>query len=138
MESTTHRTHLIPPASPDTEPSPWWYFARAVYVSRYDYQKIFLAFLAFGVPMAVLGYFFYRPLLYAAFFMAGVGLLLLAYSLIGLYRQYGHPATQYFRGLVDWAGAAGATTVADLHIGTYRHAYRLAEVLPKATIFSVA
>jgi len=137
MEPATARRHWISSAQPEREPSPWWYFARAVYVSRYDYKKIFFAFLAFGVPMAILGYFFFKPLLGAAFFMAGVGLLLLAYSLIGLYRQYGHPATQYFRGLVQWAGASGAATVADLHIGTYRHAYRLAEVLPEATIFSV-
>src|SRR5215831_15069496 len=123
MESIGRR-HWISPADPKAEPSPWWYFARAVYVSRYDYKKIFFAFLAFGVPMAVLGYLFYRPFFYAAFFMAGVGLLLLAYSLIGLYRQYGHPATQYFRSLVEWAGVTGASNVADLHIGTYRHAYR--------------
>ena len=137
MEMIGTPRHWMAPANPETEPSPWWYFRRAVYVSRYDYRKIFLAFLAFGIPMAVAGWFFYRPLLGAAFFMAGVGLLLLAYSLIGLYRQYGHPATEYFRGLVEWAGAADARTVADLHIGTYRHAYRLAEVLPDARIYSV-
>jgi ubiquinone/menaquinone biosynthesis C-methylase UbiE len=137
METNAARKHWISRADPEKEPSPWWYFARAVYVSRYDYKRIFFAFLAFGVPMAVLGVFFFRPLLYAAFFMAGVGLLLLIYSLIGLYRQYGHPAEQYFRSLVEWAGVADAAAVADLQIGTYRHAYRLAQVLPNATIYSV-
>jgi len=138
MEPSSTRTHHFPGASPDREPSPWWYFARAIYVSRRDYGRIFLAFLAFGVSMAALGVLLHiRPLLYAAFFMAAVGLLLLLYSLIGLYRQYGHPARAYFRKLVELAAIQGPLRVAELHIGTYRHAYRLAEVLPEAAIDSV-
>lgn len=137
MSVTMSRRHWIAAADPEREPSPWWYFARAIYVSRHDYKKIFLAFLAFGIPLAALGVLVYRPLLYAAFFMAGVGLLLLIYSLIGLYRQYGHFSTQYFRRLLDLANARGCVSVADLHIGTYRHAYRLAGLLPGATISSI-
>ncbi len=138
METTVTRKHLYPRAKPETQPSPWWYFGRAVYVSRYDYRKIFLVFLAVGVPLGAVGVLFHlRLMLYAAFALAGVGVLMLAYSLIGLYRQYGHPATEYFRSSLQLAGVQGPITVADLHIGTYRHSYRLAELLPEASVHSI-
>ena len=138
METTMTRRHLYPRANPAQEPSPWWYFGRAVYVSRYDYRKIFLIFLAVGVPLGAIGVLFKLPIfLYAAFALAVVGLAMLAYSLIGLYRQYGHYSVQYFRRLLDLASAEGPLTVADLHIGTYRHSYRLAQLLPEATIYSI-
>lgn len=69
--------------------------------------------------------------------LAGVGVGMLAYSLVGLYRMYGHPATQYLQKLLDLGKVSGAVTVADLHIGTYRHAYLLADLLPQAVIQSV-
>ena len=131
MEATTTRRHLYPRADPKQQPTPWWYFGRAVYVSRYDYRKIFLVFLAVGIPLGLIGVLLnQRWALYAAFILAGIGLLMLAYSLIGLYRQYGHASVQYFQRMLQLADAKGPLTVADLHIGTYRHSYRLAELLP--------
>lgn len=138
MEATTARRHFYPRADAQQQPTPWWYFGRAVYVSRYDYRKIFFVFLAVGIPLGLIGVLLnQRWALYAAFVLASVGLLMLAYSLIGLYRQYGHASVQYFRRMLQLADAKGPLTVADLHIGTYRHSYRLAEVLPEGTIYSV-
>jgi len=138
MDASMSRKHLYPRANPAEEPSPWWYFGRAVYVSRYDYKKIFFVFLAIGIPLGAIGVLLKLPIfLYAALALAAVGIVMLAYSLIGLYRQYGHFSVQYFRRLLELAGARGPLTVADFHIGTYRHSYRLAEVLPDATIYSV-
>jgi len=137
MENTL-ATRWFPATRADRRPSPWWYFGRAVYVSRRDYGKIFLAFIALGIPFGAIGVLFDLPVLFrASFVVAAIGLLLLAYSLIGLYRMYGHPARRYFRRLLDLGGVEGPVVVADLHIGTYRHAYGLAEALPEATVHTV-
>ena len=131
-------THAFPAARADRRPSPWWYFGRAVYVSRRDYARIFLAFLVLGIPLGAAGLLFELPVLFrASLIVAGLGLALLVYSLIGLYRMYGHPARRYLRRLVEMGGVAGPVTVADLHIGTYRHAYVLAGLLPEATIHTI-
>src|SRR5438034_2196016 len=83
-------------------PSPWWYFGRAVYVSRRDYRKIFFAFLVVGLPLGLVGLFFdLMPLFWAACGLAAVGLAMLFYSLFGLYRMYGHPAKSYLRQLLE-------------------------------------
>jgi len=69
--------------------------------------------------------------------LAEIGLLLLAYSLLGLYRMYGHPGVRYVRKLVALGDVKGKVTVADLRIGTYRHAFLLSDGLPEAQIKSV-
>jgi SAM-dependent methyltransferase len=120
------------------QPSPWWYFGRAVYVSRRDYGKIFLAFLAVGIPLGIAGLVRHVPALFgAAVVLAAIGLIMLAYSLIGLYRMYGHPAAGYLRELLRLGDVRGPVVVADLHIGTYRHGYALADLLPEATVYSI-
>jgi SAM-dependent methyltransferase len=81
---------------------------------------------------------FHIPLAFwGAVALAEIGLVLLAYSLFGLYRMYGHPGVRYIGRLVDLGGVKGNVTVADLHIGTYRHAFLLADVLPDSKIKSV-
>jgi SAM-dependent methyltransferase len=138
MEATSMRKHWFPKASPEKQPSPWWYFGRAVYVSRRDYWRIFRVFVSVGIPLGVVGLLTgVLPLFWAAFGLAILGLLLLAYSLIGLYRMYGHPARQYVRRLLEMGDVQGTVVVADLHIGTYRHAYALANQLPEATIYTI-
>src|SRR3954454_6260798 len=85
--------HWYPRAWPEVPPGPWWYWGRAVYVSRRDYGRIFLAFLAIGVPVGGAGVLLgSATLLRLALGLAALGLALLAYSLLGLYRMYGHPA----------------------------------------------
>lgn len=130
--------HWFPAVDSDARPSPWWYFGRAVYVSRRDYRKIFLVFLAAGIPVGAVGVLFHRPVfLRAAYGLAILGILMLVYSLIGLYRMYGHPAVKYLHQLLELGEVEGPVVVADLHIGTYRHAFTLAKLLPEAHIRSV-
>jgi len=125
-------------ASPLRAPSPWWYWGRAVYVSRRDYGRIFLAFLAVGVPLGgaavLLGS---ATLLRLALGLAALGLVLLAYSLVGLYRMYGHPSVRYYRRLFREAGLRDGMRIADLHIGTYRTTFALASLHPSARVTSV-
>jgi SAM-dependent methyltransferase len=137
MSTLKHSNHWYPAANPDKQPSPWWYFGRAVYVSRRDYRKIFLAFVSIGIPLGILGLIWTKEFLYAAYFMAAVGLFLFFYSLFGLYRMYGHPSRQYLERLFEFGKVSGSLVIADLHIGTYRHAYSCADVLPEAKIYSV-
>jgi len=130
--------HWYPASVAGKRPTPWWYWGRAVYVSRRDYWKITKYFLAVGIPLGAIGVLFHVPMAFqAAMVLAAIGLLLLAFSLFGLYRMYGHPALRYIRRLVDLGGLRGAITVADLHIGTYRHAFLLSDALPEATVQTV-
>ena len=138
--ANTHEpaTHWFPGTVPEKRPSAWWYWGRAVYVSRRDYWKITKVFLAVGIPLGAVGVLFHIPLAFrGAVTLAEIGLVLLAYSLFGLYRMYGHPGVKYVRRLVELGGVKGDVTVADLHIGTYRHAFLLSDVLPDAKIKSV-
>ena len=132
------RRHWFPGTTGERRPSAWWYWGRAVYVSRRDYWKITKVFLAVGIPLGAIGVLFHVPLAFwAAVALAEIGLVLLAYSLVGLYRMYGHPGVRYIRRLLDLGGVKGRVNVADLHIGTYRHAYLLSDVLPEAAIHTV-
>lgn len=132
------RRHLYPASRPDRRPSHWWYWGRAVYVSRRDYWKITKAFLAAGIPLGLYGIVFRdRRAFRLALGMAAVGYTLLGYSLFGLYRMYGHPSMRYYRKLLADAGLEGTLTIADLHIGTWRTAYAFADLLPQATIHSI-
>src|SRR5260370_30914539 len=51
--------------------------------------------------------------------------------------MYGHRGVRYINRLVELGGVKGKVTVADLHIGTYRHAFLLSDVLPEASIRTV-
>lgn len=136
--SSEMRTHWFPAAVAGRRPSAWWYWGRAVYVSRRDYWKITKVFLAVGIPLGVIGVLLHVSMAFwAAVALAEIGLVLLAYSLFGLYRMYGHPALRYMRRLVELGGVKGKVSVADLHIGTYRHAFLLSDVLPEAKIHTV-
>jgi hypothetical protein len=139
MKTSQNTTkHWYPVSSAQQQPSDNWYFGRAIYVSRKDYLKIFYVFISIGIPLGILGLVF--PGYYfmtAAFTLAGIGLSILFYSLFGLYRQYGPPAMTYFKTLLGMENVQGRITLADIHIGTYRHSYKLAEALPEATIHSV-
>ena len=125
-------------ASPLRAPSPWWYWGRAVYVSRRDYRRIFLVFLAVGVPLGGAGVLCgSATLLRLALSLAALGLALLTYSLVGLYRMYGHPSVRYYRRLFREAGLRDGMRLADLHIGTYRTTFALASLHPTAHVTSV-
>ena len=137
-EQEWERRHWYPKAEATRQPTPWWYFGRAVYVSRRDYRKIFNVFAATGVALGGVNLLRRREKpLREPLILAEVGLAMLGYSLIGRYRMNGHPAVQYLQKLLDLGNVSGSVTLADLHIGTYRHAYLMAELLPEATIHSV-
>jgi len=132
------RMHWFPGTVAERRPSAWWYWGRAVYVSRRDYWRITKKFLAVGIPLGAIGVLFHVPMAFkAAMVLAAIGLVLLAYSLFGLYRMYGHPGGRYIRSLVELGDVNGKITVADLNIGTYRHAFLLSDVLPEAKIQTV-
>lgn len=138
--TSTHEpvSHWYPGTVAARRPTAWWYWGRAVYVSRRDYWRITKKFLAVGIPLGAIGVLFHVPLAFqAAVALAALGLVLLAFSLFGLYRMYGHPGGRYIRRLVELGGVQGKVTVADLHIGTYRHAFLLSDALPEATIQTV-
>ena len=135
---TAPTRHWYPRANPAKRPSHWWYWGRALYVSRRDYWRIFLRFFAVGLPLGAAGVLLQVPLLLtAAFALAGVGVVLLVYSVFGLYRMYGHPSLRYYRRLLALGGVRDGMTVADVHIGTYRTAFALADLLPSSTIHSI-
>ncbi len=137
--TAVRRWHFYPRADPRHEPTPWWYYGRALYVSRRDYFKIYCALMAFlGLPFVALALYFDIGFWQGVALGAGtVSLFYLGYSILGLYRMYGHPGRSYLRRLLREAGVSGPAVVADLHIGTYRHAYGLAELLPDATVLTV-
>jgi SAM-dependent methyltransferase len=138
--TSTHQAvvHWYPASVADKRPSAWWYWGRAVYVSRRDYWKITKVFLAVGIPLGAIGALFHiSEAFWGAVALGEIGLVLLAYSLFGLYRMYGHPGVKYVSKLVALGGVKGKVMVADLHIGTYRHAFLLSDVLPEAQIKSV-
>src|SRR5882672_8780928 len=96
------RVHWFPGTVAEQRPSAWWYWGRAVYVSRRDYWRITKYFLAVGIPLGAIGVLFHMPMAFwAAMALVEIGLVLLAYSLFGLYRMYGHPGVAYVRRLVE-------------------------------------
>ena len=140
MQTTqSRRWHAYPRTNPARKPTPWWYYGRALYVSRRDYFKIYCALMiVLGFPMVFLALYFDWQYWKAAALGAGtVSLFYLGYSLLGLYRMYGHPGRNYIARLIREADVGGAAVVADIHIGTYRHSYILADLLPNAVIHSV-
>ncbi len=141
MQPTTClRWHVYPRTNPARRPSAWWYYGRALYVSRRDYFKIYCALMiTLGFPMVFLALYYDWQFWKAAALGAGtVSLFYLGYSLcVGMYRMYGHPGERYVRRLLQESGTKEPAVVADLHIGTYRHSHILADVLPNATIHSI-
>ena len=140
METTSNRRHMFPAARPDRQPSPWWYYGRALYVSRRDYFKIYCALMAtLGIPMVFLAlYFDWQFFKIAALGAGTASLFYLGYSLmVGMYRMYGHPGRKYIERLLQESDAMNAEVVADLHIGTYRHSYIVADLLPTAVVHSI-
>jgi hypothetical protein len=72
-------THWYPASIAEKRPSAWWYWGRAVYVSRRDYLRITKVFLAVGIPLGAIGVLFHIPVAFwAAMALAEIGLLLLA------------------------------------------------------------
>ena len=113
MATAARRFHCYPRTESTRRPTPWWYYGRALYVSRRDYFKIYCALMALYLDLK-----FWQG---AALGAGTVSLFYLGYSIFAMYRMYGHPARSYLRRLLDEGNVSGPAVVADLHIGTYRH-----------------
>ena len=139
MATATRRFHGYPRTESTRRPTPWWYYGRALYVSRRDYFKIYCALMiCLGLPFVWMALYLNLKFWQGAALGAGtVSLFYLGYSIFAMYRMYGHPARGYLRRLLDEGNVSGPAVVADLHIGTYRHSYLLADLLPEATVHSV-
>lgn len=130
--------YLYPPAPADHPPHPWWYYGWVVFANRMQISLAVFTGAAVVAFIAVPGYVQRLPWLVAlAAVVALAGFAALANALYGLFRIYGPPSMKYMRRLVEMAGVTGKVQVADLHIGTYRYARILAELLPDATVQSV-
>lgn len=118
--------------------SPYWYWLRAVYVSRREY---YLAVAGFAVVCGVLwgvGYAIgWGSLQIAAYVIAGLGLFNFLCTLMGLFCMYGPPSERYYRRLVERGGLKGPVQISDVHVGTYRATWNLAKLLPNAKIASI-
>lgn len=131
-----------PRTDPNIRPTRWWHIGWVLYANRATVLGATAAVglacaLAFGLGAALgLGW-----LVALSLGLALLASLLLANALIGLNRIYGPPAVAYVGRLLEMAGiAAGAPErlrVADLHIGTYRVSYLLADLLPAAQIKAI-
>ena len=83
MEPTTpRRWHAYPRTDPNRRPTPWWYYGRALYVSRRDYFKIYWALMfALGFALVFLALYFDWQFAKVAALGAGtVSLFYLGYS----------------------------------------------------------
>lgn len=109
-----------------------------VYANRWRFARVFGFFACVGLLMFVAGRVLDLALLvWGCCILAGVGMLLLANSLVGLILVYGSPSRRYMERLLEMGEVRRLERVADLHIGTYRISYLLRDLLPGATIESV-
>jgi SAM-dependent methyltransferase len=130
--------HWFPRAAVHARPHPLWYFGWAAYVNRGGYLRA----LAFGAPtalaLAVAGMTIsWRPLVTAGLALVAGGALVFLFSIHGIYRMYGPPATRYVSRLLQLGEVGERAVIADLHIGTWRHSHLLTELRPEATVHSV-
>jgi SAM-dependent methyltransferase len=135
---TSAKSYLFPKTDPNKRPPKWWYVAWVVYANRHTFIRALILFALVIVVLFMAGLLLdVTVLLLASAVTAVVGMLLLANSLIGLSLVYGPPARNYIRQLLALGDVAAPTRVADLHIGTYRISYILADLLPSAEVESV-
>lgn len=131
-------TITYPAAAVNKVPSPRWYFGRAVFVSRRDYAHIFRAFVLTGALAGLVTLpFGVAAALTAIAAIALLGLCLLTFSLVGLWRMYGTPSRRYLRQLLSLTTLPEKPGIADVHIGTFRTTFALAELVPDAHITTV-
>lgn len=132
------RGYLYPKSDPTRRPPPWWYVGWVVYANRATFLKGFLLFGCLTLALFVGGLLLGVPALaWAGVAVGAVAALVLVNSIIGLTLVYGPPARRYVKQLLVLGGIDSAARVADLHIGTYRISYILADLLPGAAIESI-
>lgn len=132
------RAYWFRGTSPERRPSSWWYVGWVIYANLWGFVKAFVLFAGAGLALFGAGWLFgIEVLAWACYLLAGVGLLLLVNSIVGLTLVYGPPARGYLGRLLKMGNVREPRVVADLHIGTYRISYLLRDLLPSAIIESV-
>jgi SAM-dependent methyltransferase len=138
MDSRKSSKYFFPKTDPTRRPPVWWYVAWVVYANRHTFLRAFVLFaVATAVVFAVGVILETSLLLWMAAIIALLGLFLLVNSIVGLTLVYGPPSRNYIKQLLDLGGNTDAATIADLHIGTYRISYILADLVSAAQIESV-
>ena len=131
-------SHWFPRAGGATRPSHAWYWGWALYVNR----RGFLGALVRLVPLGALALggvwvFARSSFLPLSAIALAAAIVVLLHSILGHALVYGRPAARYFDRLIELGGVRSPGTVADLHIGTWRHSYALHDRLPTAEIVSI-
>jgi SAM-dependent methyltransferase len=130
--------HWYPRAGGAVRPSHAWYWGWALYVNRHGFLRAFMRLSSFGaailVGLALFANHFFLPV---ATLGCTLGLVVLIHSIVGHALVYGAPAGLYFDRLITLGAVDSASTVADLHIGTWRHSYALHDRLPAVRVVSI-
>ncbi len=128
MTSSSKSTYGYPKTSPNRRPPGWWYVGWVIYANRSTVVRAFALFVVGGIVLFAAGHTFdIAALIWASYALAVLGLLLLINAVVGLTLVYGPPAASYVRRLLGLGAVRMPGRVADLHIGTYRISYMLAE-----------
>lgn len=130
--------YRFPKTHSSQRPPFWWYVGWVIYANRPTIAKAFALFAGTSSVLFLSGWLLILPILiWTSYAVSGIGLFLLLNSLLGLTLIYGPPARRYIDQLLKLGAVDNPQRVADLHIGTYRISYLLADLLPTATIESV-
>ncbi|HEY0606250.1 MAG TPA: class I SAM-dependent methyltransferase [Herpetosiphonaceae bacterium] len=130
--------YWFPKTQATHRPPFWWYVGWVIYANRSTFAKAFALFAGTSLALFLVGLLLQLAILiWTSYALTGIGLFLLLNSLLGLTLVYGPPARRYIGQLLKLGDVDRPQRVADLHIGTYRISYLLADLLPGATIESV-
>ena len=132
------KRYLYPRSNPGRRPPGWWYVGWVIYANRSAFLKGFILVGGVTAALIVAGLLAELSILaWVGVVIGAFGLVVLANSVIGLTLVYGPPARNYIKELLRLGDVDAPVRVADLHIGTYRASYILADLLPSAQIESV-
>ena len=132
------RRYWYPKTDPARRPAGWWYTGWVIYANRSAFIKGFVLVGATAVGLLTIGVIAESPVLIGlALVVVAIALLVLANSVLGLMLVYGPPARGYIKALLQLGNVEAPARVADLHIGTYRVSYLLADLLPSAQVESI-
>jgi SAM-dependent methyltransferase len=130
--------HWYPQSGASGRPTNGWYWGWALYVNRRGFAGAFKRAVLLLTVLLVLAFALSQPwLAWMALGFMGLGFVVLAHSIVGHALVYGSPSRRYFEKMLGLADVDRDARVADLHIGTWRHSYWLADLLPEAHVVSI-
>ena len=132
------RRYWYPKTDPARRPAGWWYTGWVIYANRSAFIKGFVLVGGTILVLLLVGAIAGTPiLLWLALILGVCALVVLGNSVLGLMLVYGPPARGYIKALLQLGNVEAPSRVADLHIGTYRVSYLLADLLPSAQVESI-